>query len=74
MPVRLRPRLLIIKGADHMSKITVDEALANAGHAHILEVADDATVPACCSEGCMVEPDGTCPHGHDSVLIEEGLI
>lgn len=27
-----------------------------------------SVVPACCSEGCMVEPDGTCQHGFSSVV------
>jgi len=31
-------------------------------------------VPACCSEGCVVEPDGTCPHGNPSILKHHGLI
>jgi len=31
-------------------------------------------VPACCSEGCMVEPDGECPHGNPSILRHHGLI
>jgi len=34
----------------------------------------DSSVPACCSEGCYVEPDGKCSHGHPSVLLDMGLI
>ena len=26
------------------------------------------------TDGCWVEPDGTCPHGHRSWLLELGLI
>jgi hypothetical protein len=26
------------------------------------------------TDGCIVEPDGTCVHGHDSWLLELGLI
>ena len=26
------------------------------------------------TDGCWVEPDGTCPHGHNSWLLELGLI
>ncbi|MFN8472276.1 MAG: hypothetical protein U0822_08810 [Anaerolineae bacterium] len=26
------------------------------------------------TDGCIVEPDGTCPHGHKSWLLELGLI
>ena len=32
----------------------------------------DAVVEA--TDGCLVEPDGTCPHGYPSWLIELGLI
>jgi hypothetical protein len=32
------------------------------------------TAPACCTEGCIVEPDGTCSHGCPSVLLVIGLI
>jgi len=31
-------------------------------------------VEAACAEGCMVEPDGYCPHGKPSWLIVKGLI
>lgn len=31
-------------------------------------------VPACCSEGCEVEPDGRCEHGCPSVLLALGMI
>jgi hypothetical protein len=31
-------------------------------------------VPACCSAGCMVEPDGKCPHGNVSILIKAGIV
>ena len=54
--------------------IKPEEALENAGFGDVEELMDDpASVPACCSEGCMVEPDGVCPHGFKSVLIEMGL-
>lgn len=36
--------------------------------------ASDSIVPACCSEGCEVEPDGVCEHGNPSVLIALGMI
>lgn len=26
------------------------------------------------TDGCWVEPDGTCPHGHKSWMLEMGLI
>lgn len=34
----------------------------------------DSIVPACCEEGCEVEPDGHCEHGHPSILLEMGMI
>lgn len=54
-------------------EITVSEALSNEGLS-LMEVAFESVVPACCSEGCQVEPDGHCEHGNESVLLKEGLI
>lgn len=34
----------------------------------------DSVVPACCDEGCEVEPDGRCEHGCPSVLLALGVI
>jgi hypothetical protein len=31
-------------------------------------------MPACCSEGCEVEPDGKCEHGNPSILLAMGMI
>lgn len=33
-----------------------------------------SAVPALCPEGCKVEPDGECPHGHPSALLHSGLV
>jgi hypothetical protein len=55
------------------NQITVEEALENEG-VQLMEIAFSSIVPACCSEGCQVEPDGHCQHGHESVLLAEGLI
>ena len=38
------------------------------------EVCSDSVVPACCEEGCDVEPDGRCCHGNPSPLIALGII
>lgn len=35
---------------------------------------NDSVMPACCSEGCEVEPDGRCEHGCPSPLLALGLI
>ena len=53
-------------------RIKASTALANAGMT--LEDCEDSIVPACCSEGCEVEPDGHCEHGCPSVLLAYGLI
>lgn len=54
-------------------RISATLALANAGISDVDEL-DDAVVPACCDEGCEVEPDGRCEHGCPSVLLAFGLI
>ena len=56
-------------------RISVDKALAEAGiDPDDFGALSDSVVPACCSDGCEVEPDGRCPHGHPSVLLELGVI
>lgn len=35
---------------------------------------NESVVPAVCSEGCKVEPDGRCPHGFPSLFLAMGLI
>jgi hypothetical protein len=40
----------------------------------ITEACDDSVVPACCTEGCEVEPDGRCSHGCPSPLVALGII
>lgn len=41
---------------------------------HLNNLVMDSVCPALCEEGCEVEPDGRCEHGHPSVLIALGLI
>lgn len=41
---------------------------------HIAHLVMDSIVPACCDEGCEVEPDGQCEHGCPSILIALGLM
>ena len=36
----------------------------------LMEMASEGTAPTECPEGCVVEPDGICPHGFESVLLE----
>lgn len=54
-------------------RISADEALENEGLT-LNEVVFESVIPACCSEGCQVEPDGVCEHGHPSVLLDMMLI
>ncbi len=40
----------------------------------LLDYTFEPIAPACCDEGCEVEQDGTCPHGHPSIFVEAGLV
>ena len=63
-------------------RISATEALENEGFSDTPESLEafarnalfDATSPACCSEGCIVEPDGTCSHGCPLILLALGMI
>lgn len=59
-------------------RISVDWALKEAGYTVDSFIgspaAMDSVVPACCSEGCQVEPDGRCEHGCPSVLLALGVM
>lgn len=65
-------------GGNMAVRIKAGEALLNAG----IDMSEegwqdelmDSIVPACCSEGCEVEPDGKCSHGFPSVLLAMGVI
>ena len=53
-------------------RIRISEALEI--HGLTLEECDDSIAPACCKEGCEVEPDGRCEHGCPSIFLAAGLI
>jgi hypothetical protein len=59
-------------------RVKVSTIAKNYGYDDVLEFlqeeCDDSVVPACCSEGCEVEPDGHCEHGFPSVLLALGMI
>lgn len=59
-------------------RLTVEQVAKNHGYDSISELLEEygneAVVPACCEEDCLVEPDGTCPHGNPSILISLGVI
>lgn len=40
----------------------------------MVEFGMESVVPACCKEGCQVEPDGMCPHGCPSIMLVIGVI
>ena len=52
-------------------EISPEEALDNAGMKKE-DLIIESIVPACCSYGCMVEPDGKCEHGYWSAARELG--
>lgn len=58
-------------------RITVEQVAQNEGMTkdELLEkYGYESVVPACCDEGCTVEPDGTCEHGYPSFMIALGVI
>lgn len=59
-------------------KISLAKTAEIHGYTDIEEMLDavgtDSVVPACCDEGCEVEPDGRCEHKCPSVLLELGVI
>lgn len=59
-------------------RITVAKTAAEAGYESTADAFEawsiDSVVPACCDEGCEVEPDGRCEHGCPSPLIAAGLV
>jgi len=38
------------------------------------EMVNEGMAEALCTEGCEVEPDGTCPHGNPSILLAYGIL
>lgn len=66
------------KKAVNPHRISVRLLAENAGFDDISEFLEeccnDSVVPACCNEGCEVEPDGHCEHGCPSPLLAMGMI
>lgn len=62
----------------HPHKLTLNETACEHGFDEITDMlqdfADESSIPACCSEGCLVEPDGKCEHGFKSIFLAAGLI
>jgi len=61
------PKLITVNKVAEEWGVTLDELIS-----YLIE--NDDVFTACCEEGCMVEPDGYCPHGHPSVLVKLGMI
>lgn len=59
-------------------RIKVSQVVEDEGFENTMELveyyASDSVVPACCKEGCQVEPDGTCEHGCPSILLAMSII
>jgi hypothetical protein len=57
---------------------SVASIAADEGYDSVMELVEDfaleSVVPACCTEGCQVEPDGSCEHGNQSILLELGYV
>jgi hypothetical protein len=57
-------------------RATIEEIMEEYGYVSIEDLLHDymfdSIVPACCTHGCEVEPDGRCEHGHPSILLELG--
>jgi hypothetical protein len=50
---------------------TVEAAVENA---EVRAILLDSVQPACCDEGCEVEPDGMCEHGGPGLSMAMGLV
>jgi hypothetical protein len=62
-----------------MKKVSANTAAKNAGYRDALDACADVIVndqlyPACCEDGCEVEVDGYCEHGHPSIALEIGIV
>jgi hypothetical protein len=58
-------------------KASLEQIAEEYGYDSVIEMIHeyvfDSVIPACCTEGCEVEPDGKCCHGHPSILIVAGF-
>jgi hypothetical protein len=65
--VKPNPHLLTVEQTLGREGTTLEEWMGSA-EAH------DSVMPACCDEGCTVEPDGRCEHGCPSIALSLGVI
>ncbi len=62
----MNPYRISIKDVADNEGVTVQE---------LIEIfANDSVMPALCSDGCQVEPDGRCEHGCPSICLALGVI
>ena len=59
-------------------KLSLGEWLAKSGYSSLEQALEaygvDSVHPALCSEDCIVETDGHCPHAAPSLLLATGLV
>ncbi len=61
--------------AEHHAEEWLEEQNFGTGDKGYFAMMSLSLVPAAgCKEGCEVEPDGRCKHGHHSVLFYLGLV
>lgn len=63
---------------DEDSSLSLQEVALNNGcediYEYITNYGNESSIATTCPQLCEVEPDGSCEHGHDSVLITLGMI
>ena len=70
-------RIGVVKKFKNPYRICAQQVLENNGFASVEEAGTlllDSVMPACCTEGCDVEPDGRCEHGCPSLALALGII
>lgn len=62
----------------HEYRLSLEETCKLHGFSDFIEMCEeyiiDSVCPACCTEECEVEHDGTCEHGCPSIMMEAGII
>lgn len=75
---QLKGHMVAKESDEKPRRLTVEEVMESNGSddldSYMSELMFDSVVPACCEAGCEVEPDGTCQHGHPSILLSLGVI
>ena len=69
-----RIRNMLEDGKDNRDRGTWPEPTSKQPSLASLEKAMDNDGAVKATDGCRVEPDGVCPHGHPSWLLKLGMI